>query len=203
MAPRNCETSLPSISPKPPGSRKSRCMSMISSAQCFGRERELVRFGGEVDGRGHLRRPVARPPGRRAVKKDARTVPAGPWTLARHEGAWIAYGLDSGADILCGCIRTGRRPEDADFPSNQVVVSKSSSGPRVGRPRAPRVETNQVDRFPQGRTLGPRHFSRSMSPGFEPKSTDLLKWKISKGVEARCFGHDMILPLRALDDSLS
>jgi hypothetical protein len=42
-----------------------------------------------------------------------------------------------------------------------------------------------------------------MSPGFEPKSTDLLNWKISKGVEARCFGHDMILPLRALDDSLS
>ena len=33
---RSCDTSLPSISPKPPGSRKSRCMSMISSAQVAG-----------------------------------------------------------------------------------------------------------------------------------------------------------------------
>ena len=33
---RNCETSLPSISPKPPGSRKSRCMSMMSNAQWSG-----------------------------------------------------------------------------------------------------------------------------------------------------------------------
>ena len=33
---RSCETSLPSISPKPPGSRKSRCMSMMSSAQRAG-----------------------------------------------------------------------------------------------------------------------------------------------------------------------
>ena len=30
------DTSLPSVSPKPPGSRKSRCMSMITSAQVCG-----------------------------------------------------------------------------------------------------------------------------------------------------------------------
>jgi hypothetical protein len=39
------------------------------------RERELVRFGGEVDGRGHLIRPLRGPP--RATAPDARNVPAG------------------------------------------------------------------------------------------------------------------------------
>src|ERR1700728_2956058 len=34
---RSWETSLPSISPKPPGSRKSRCMSIISNAAAAGR----------------------------------------------------------------------------------------------------------------------------------------------------------------------
>jgi hypothetical protein len=36
MVRRNLETSFPSISPNPPGSRKSRCMSMMRSAQCAG-----------------------------------------------------------------------------------------------------------------------------------------------------------------------
>jgi hypothetical protein len=36
MVRRSCETSLPSVSPKPPGSRKSRCMSMTSSAVLAG-----------------------------------------------------------------------------------------------------------------------------------------------------------------------
>ena len=56
-------TSLPSISPKPPGSRKSRCMSMISSATCARIEREGIRLGrnfGHGAGRPHARDGVPR-----------------------------------------------------------------------------------------------------------------------------------------------
>ncbi len=59
-------TSLPSSSPKPPGSRKSRCRSMMSSAVVGGRERERVRLGRQGD----LRRCVEvhqRPFSERAV----------------------------------------------------------------------------------------------------------------------------------------
>ena len=48
---------------------------MISRAQCFGRERELVRFGGEIDGRGHLMGPLRGPLVGEPLLAHARTVP--------------------------------------------------------------------------------------------------------------------------------
>ena len=60
---RSSETSLPSISPKPPGSRKSRCMSMMSSAHREGSNTKS--YGSAVDRqaarvRSPLRRGVSR-----------------------------------------------------------------------------------------------------------------------------------------------
>ena len=74
---RSCETSLPSISPKPPGSRKSRCMSMISSAQRARVELERIRLC--LDRR-HRLVPFRRPgrPAPAALQRNAQTVPSTP-----------------------------------------------------------------------------------------------------------------------------
>ena len=46
MAVASSETSLPSADPKPPGSRKSRCMSMITSAVVSGSNAKGPGFAG-------------------------------------------------------------------------------------------------------------------------------------------------------------
>ena len=69
----SCETSLPSDSPKPPGSRKSRCMSMIKSA--------VVDQSRSIGGGSAATVPLVgyscllRPPSRNALINEARPVP--------------------------------------------------------------------------------------------------------------------------------
>ena len=173
--PREQETSLPSSSPKPPGSRKSRCRSMISSAVVAGVKRERVRLGRDARvGRGccrevHLRRLVgSAAAGGRCIQRRRRPRRVAATLSPRPGGAHSGPAVPNPAGIAStgGPRRGGPARRVGSRPCTQrCMQTPPSSALAAARPllvdvvpaargRAPPRRRRRLPRRPADRARG-------------------------------------------------
>ena len=160
IAPAAASRRCPALAPKPPGSTKSRCMSMTTSARAA-----AARTGRRT---GRARPRPARSSGhRRPVQRDGR----GRGAAAHVRAQRVAVGAGGGASRRrCGLRSSPTMRSDSSQQLVEVLADQQHRGAAVARRQQARRGSRPPRRSP-GRTPGWRRSAASTSPASSRAST--------------------------------